>query len=97
MHGQTAKFATLEGTPTPMILNGVYGARALDRGATNILAIAGGTGITYTLPIVYETLQKQPAIKSAIHLVWIIRGTSHLQWIQPERDNPVDVRAIKNP
>jgi len=84
MQGQTAKLAALEGTPTPVILNGPYGAAALDRGVTNILAIAGGTGITFTLPIIHEALQKQTSGKGAIHLVWIIREKSHLRWILPE-------------
>jgi len=84
MRGQTAKLAALEGTSTPVILNGPYGASALDRGATNILAVAGGTGITFTLPIVHEAVRKPASIKGAVHLVWLIRETSHLQWILPE-------------
>jgi len=84
MRGQTAKLAALEGTSTPVILNGPYGASALDRGATNILAIAGGTGITFTLPIVHEAVRQSATTKGAVHLVWMIRETSHLQWILPE-------------
>jgi len=84
MRGQTANLAALEGTSTPVILNGPYGASALDRGATNILAIAGGTGITFTLPIIHEAMRKSVSTKGAVHLVWMIRETSHLQWILPE-------------
>jgi len=84
MRGQTAKLAALEGMSTPVILNGPYGASALDRGATNILAIAGGTGITFTLPIVHEAVRKSASSKGAVHLVWMIREASHLQWILSE-------------
>jgi len=84
MRGQTAKLAALEGMSTPVILNGPYGVSALDCGATNILAIAGGTGITFTLPIVHEAVRKSASSKGAVHLVWMIREASHLQWILPE-------------
>ncbi|EEY21463.1 conserved hypothetical protein [Verticillium alfalfae VaMs.102] len=78
---------------TPVILQGPYGehsTRGID-GGVNVLAIAGGTGITYVLPVILETLQSQVDSASAsdrtdraIQLVWMVRHRDDARWIEAE-------------
>ncbi|KAG7144117.1 Ferric reductase transmembrane component 5 like protein [Verticillium longisporum] len=60
-------------------------------GGVNVLAIAGGTGITYVLPVILETLQSQvdSALTSgrtdrAIQLIWMVRHRDDARWIESE-------------
>ncbi|KAK2669933.1 Ferric reductase, NAD binding domain [Fusarium oxysporum f. sp. vasinfectum] len=80
--GETKKLAELArrelaedfAATTPLILSGPYGestARDLTP-EVNLLCVAGGTGITYVLPV-------QP--------IWAIRKESALQWVREELDS----------
>lgn len=74
-------------TTTPVILNGPYGAALLpsiNPETTNILAIAGGTGISLTLPLILAATASQVFIGAAVDLVWIVRRISNLSWIETE-------------
>ncbi|KAF2625605.1 hypothetical protein BU25DRAFT_345717 [Macroventuria anomochaeta] len=68
---------------TPVILQGPYGGSILNDEVSNILAISGGTGITYTLPIIMAAVADSSPI-SNIELVWTIRHLENLAWISPE-------------
>ncbi|TID21617.1 ferric reductase like transmembrane component [Venturia nashicola] len=95
-NGETARLARLAaqklaengGTPitTSVILNGPHGGgvlpSTLTTHPTNILAIAGGTGISFALPIIMQAI-KSPTSGST-QLIWIIRKTSNLSWIATE-------------
>lgn len=75
---------------TTVILNGPYGGgilpSTLSTTPTNIFAIAGGTGISFALPIVLEAVKsaRETGIGGAIQLVWIIRKTKNVEWISSE-------------
>ncbi|KAJ7095903.1 ferric reductase like transmembrane component-domain-containing protein [Mycena belliarum] len=69
---------------TPVIMVGPYGRSTIDREATNILAIAGGTGISFTLPTVLSALADPTSITQNIEMIWIIRHIDNLAWIGPE-------------
>lgn len=75
---------------TMVILNGPYGCgvmpSSLSTHPTNILAVAGGTGISFALPIVMEVVKaaEETGVGGAIQLVWIIRKTRNLEWIAEE-------------
>ncbi|KAM0271870.1 hypothetical protein ACHAQH_008955 [Verticillium albo-atrum] len=79
---------------TPVILQGPYGehsTRGIDEGV-NVLAVAGGTGITYVLPVILETL-KAPTTTSTgvisdrtIQLIWMVRHLGDTRWIDAELD-----------
>ncbi|CAL3967199.1 unnamed protein product [Diplocarpon coronariae] len=70
---------------TPVILCGPYGPSLLSSPeTTNILAVAGGTGITLTLPLVLAATSFPTA--AAIDFVWIIRRASNTMWIADELD-----------
>lgn len=92
--GETKKVANLAvkklaqnpAATTPLILSGTYGD-SIVRNLTpevNVLCIAGGTGITYVLPVLLS-LVRQPATKDRrIELVWAVRKRGDMQWIEPE-------------
>jgi hypothetical protein len=72
---------------TPVILIGPSGRGVLGNPEEqiNVLAVAGGTGITFALPIVMEAAKRAEAVGTgAIELVWLIRKTKNVEWILPE-------------
>jgi predicted ferric reductase len=87
-----AKLQASEGSSitTPVILNGPYGATilptSLPTAPTNILAIAGGTGISFALPIIQAAIAsaKETGLSGAFHLVWVIHKTKNVSWIAQE-------------
>lgn len=75
-------------TPTtPVILQGPYGESIVE-GVTpdvNVLCIAGGTGITYVLPLLIDLLRDRnmnPARK--VELVWAMKRREDVEWVEPE-------------
>ncbi|KZM25743.1 uncharacterized protein EKO05_0006075 [Ascochyta rabiei] len=68
---------------TPVILQGPYGGSVVNDEVSNILAISGGTGITYTLPIIKAALAVASSVRN-IELVWTIRHLENLTWVGPE-------------
>ncbi|KAF2869647.1 ferric reductase NAD binding domain-containing protein [Massariosphaeria phaeospora] len=69
-----------------VVLNGPYGeatTRALPP-STNVLCIAGGTGITYVLPVLLDLAARPPTRDRRITLVWVVRHARDLEWVAPE-------------
>lgn len=82
---------------TPIILCGPYGPSLLDDRKpklTNILAIAGGTGVSLTLPLAlaatsqpcFSTSSPNNPTPPAIDFVWMIRRQSNVEWCRSEID-----------
>jgi ferric-chelate reductase len=70
-------------------LCGPYGAGLLPPSGTsgevtNNLAIAGGTGVSLTLPAVLAAILNPAFNGAAVDFVWIIRRSSNMQWISAE-------------
>lgn len=86
--GNLKKLALENQLTTPVILSGPYGEQLLkpEEEPTNILAIAGGTGISLTLPLVLAATASDAKIYEgrAIDFVWIVRRSSCLEWIREE-------------
>ncbi|RKF71495.1 Ferric reductase transmembrane component 3 [Golovinomyces cichoracearum] len=82
--GETAKIGALEATntTTSVLLSGPYGSHKNWHQSPNILAITGGTGISFTIPILHEAAL-HPG-KGFLQLVWIIRRLENLEWARPE-------------
>ncbi|KAK7510392.1 ferric-chelate reductase-like protein [Phyllosticta citriasiana] len=78
---ELAEKEALEQT-TPVILTGPYGEKVLheDGEVDNMLAIAGGTGISFTLPVATAAIGNA----KTIDLVWIVRKAANVAWIAPE-------------
>ena len=55
----------------------------MDDDFSNILAISGGTGITYTLPLLMKALTDASPARN-IELVWTVRHLENLAWIASE-------------
>ena len=69
-----------------VVLNGPYGeniARNLAPEA-NVLCIAGGTGITYVLPVLLSLAAQPHARDRRISLIWVVRAKQDIDWVGPE-------------
>ncbi|RAL15794.1 ferric reductase family protein [Aspergillus homomorphus CBS 101889] len=85
---------TSAGPTTPVILCGPYGQSITETrdgvsttSNSNLLCIAGGTGITFVLPPILQLISQPASPTSSDHLielVWIIRRQADMQWIAPE-------------
>jgi predicted ferric reductase len=96
--GETKKIAQLAveklqqaGGVTPLtsvILTGPYGEEITTHLTqdVNILCVAGGTGITYVLPVLLGLAHQPRSTKTKVTLVWAIRQKADMAWVQPELD-----------
>ncbi|KAM3072722.1 hypothetical protein ACMFMF_007055 [Clarireedia jacksonii] len=71
---------------TPVVICGPYGKPLLGEKeeSTNILAVAGGTGVTLTVPVVISALKKEGMKGAAVDFVWTVRRRSNIRWIGKE-------------
>ena len=68
---------------TSVILTGPTGCKITP--STNSLVVAGGTGISFALPVFEQALaQAEATNRGAVHLVWTVRHASNLEWIADE-------------
>lgn len=90
LKGETSRLPLLAGTATtPVILTGPYGTPILDKTAPNILAIAGGTGISFALPLAAAAVAAASPTNNEIpahrvELVWVIPRSQNIEWVQDE-------------
>ncbi|KDN52892.1 ferric reductase like transmembrane component [Tilletiaria anomala UBC 951] len=86
-------------TTTAVILTGPYGQSIVDdllpaymQGSnTNILCVAGGTGITFVLPVLWhlahlDAFQGPRPCSISVALVWAIRRKQDVLWVEEELD-----------
>ncbi|PSN65322.1 ferric-chelate reductase-like protein [Corynespora cassiicola Philippines] len=69
-----------------VVLNGPYGENItsdLPRDA-NILCIAGGTGVTYVLPLLMDLASRPQNSDRRFSLVWVVRHKQDMEWVAPE-------------
>ncbi|KAL6865494.1 hypothetical protein ACO1O0_001588 [Amphichorda felina] len=73
---------------TPVILTGPYGEESmLDvTPSTNIICVAGGTGITYVLPVLLELARQAISPNRRVELIWAMRHANNTEWVQEELD-----------
>jgi ferric-chelate reductase len=89
--GQTQKLTTLSESTIPTILAGPYGISFPHQDTSHLLAIAGGSGVSFTLPVVQELLLRSSHTNGGkeggggvIDFIWIIRHHRDLLWIAEE-------------
>jgi NAD(P)H-flavin reductase len=83
--GLTRRLATIAtGDTIPVILVGPYGNAYPVHETRNVLCVAGGTGISFSLPIVHEALQQLIVPRAAVELTWIVRRAGDLLWLGAE-------------
>lgn len=80
--GQTSQLVT-EST-IPVILTGPYGNEHPKYETRNVLAVAGGTGVSFTLPIALAGLKQLMIPRAAVDFVWIVRRAEDLEWLATE-------------
>lgn len=86
-----AKEKTSEGVAaptTPVILSGPYGGSIVSGilPQTNILCIAGGTGITFVIPVLLNLINQQRDPDRRVEFIWAVRRDSDVAWISQELD-----------
>lgn len=69
----------------PVLVMGPYGGDVLCE-APNVLAIAGGTGVSFTMPLAHEVLRKARNGDYAVKFIWVIRQIRDLEWMKTELD-----------
>ena len=92
--GESKKLVQFQTETTPIILTGPYGANVLSDvdAHTNVLAIAGGTGVSFVLPVLLRlALSKSHA---RIKLIWIVRHAADRDWVAAELD--VLAKSVNN-
>lgn len=82
------KLASDAAATTPVILQGPYGENVVE-GLTqdvNVLCVAGGTGITYVLPVLLRLVRERPVPGRKMELVWAVKKRQDLEWVEPEME-----------
>ena len=83
--GQTKKLAALgDGATVPVILSGPYGHGFPSYEAQHVLAVAGGTGVTFTLPIIMEAVRQCTFTAAVLDFVWVVRKAEDVLWLSSE-------------
>lgn len=92
--GETKRVTQFSGDSTPVILTGAYGGDIIsDLGvATNVLCIAGGTGIAFVLPVLLFLAKQELAVR--VHLVWAVRHAADVEWVREELDQLLECPHI---
>ncbi|CAI6332428.1 unnamed protein product [Periconia digitata] len=69
-----------------VLLTGPYGEHTVSDLApeTNVLCIAGGTGITYVLPVLLDIASRPQPRDRKISLIWVVRRRRDIDWVAPE-------------
>ncbi|PTB64960.1 hypothetical protein BBK36DRAFT_1177949 [Trichoderma citrinoviride] len=69
-----------------VILTGPYGVNAMEdfEPHSNVVCIAGGTGVSFTLPVMLSLSRSRITMKRKLRFIWIIRRERDMKWIEEE-------------
>lgn len=85
--GQTSQLAQLDNDTTlPVILAGPYGDSFPSYETQHVLAVAGGTGVTFTLPIVQAAMRQCINRAAILDFIWVVRKSQDVMWLAKELD-----------
>ncbi|KAL4778885.1 ferric reductase like transmembrane component-domain-containing protein [Aspergillus varians] len=87
--GITKQLAQLPTPTTSVVLSGPYGQSILSHDLhleddINIFCVAGGTGVTFVLPVLLSLATTTTTRRGLIEFVWAIRRKDDLKWIESE-------------
>ncbi|KAK4189066.1 putative ferric reductase transmembrane component [Podospora australis] len=86
-------------TPTTsVILQGAYGENTVE-GLTqdiNVLCVAGGTGITYVLPVLLRLVREKVNPNRKVELIWAVKRRQDMEWVGPELEELRRLGAAHN-
>ncbi|KAG8161108.1 hypothetical protein KVR01_009372 [Diaporthe batatas] len=74
---------------TSVVMQGPYGVDMVAgvTPETNVLCVAGGTGITFVLPVLLGLVRERPAPGRKAALVWAVRRDADAAWVAEELDH----------
>ncbi|PHH74440.1 hypothetical protein CDD82_4937 [Ophiocordyceps australis] len=83
---------------TSVILTGPYGPDIMDgiNGDTNVVCVAGGTGISYVLPILLTLAGRRSVPDGRLELIWSMRHSNDVNWVRQEMDALTRVQKSAN-
>ncbi|KAL4998352.1 ferric reductase like transmembrane component-domain-containing protein [Aspergillus recurvatus] len=88
--GMTKQLAQLARTAqsTSVVLNGPYGQSIVNddfygEDDVNVFCIAGGTGVTFVLPVLL-TLAQRTQRRGLLEFVWVVRRKDDMDWVEGE-------------
>lgn len=83
---------------TSVILSGPYGTSTVGHVSpqTNILCIAGGTGVTFVLPVILSLINQPINVERQIELIWAVRRDRDVEWISEELDTVRQAKGLRN-
>lgn len=92
--GETKRVTQFSGDSTPVILTGAYGGDIVRdlTPSTNVLCIAGGTGISFVLPVLLFLAKQE--LSTRTHIVWVVRHAVDVEWIRGELDQVLENTQI---
>ncbi|KZT29767.1 hypothetical protein NEOLEDRAFT_1127587 [Neolentinus lepideus HHB14362 ss-1] len=67
--------------PLTVLIDGPYGHSPDLSGSDELVVVAGGTGISYALPMLLAAAKKGTCRR--VLFIWSIRDPSHLRWVAP--------------
>lgn len=73
---------------TSVVLTGPYGVDMISSVTpeTNVLCVAGGTGITFVLPVLLKLVREKPVSGRKVGLVWAVRRDVDAKWVAEEME-----------
>ncbi|KAF7590025.1 hypothetical protein BBP40_003413 [Aspergillus hancockii] len=85
----SANMAQVPSPSTPVVLSGPYGQSILSENFhlednVNILCVAGGTGVTFVLPILLALVSERHPRRGNVEFIWAIRRRADMKWVEPE-------------
>jgi NAD(P)H-flavin reductase len=74
---------------TPVVLAGPYGSSTTNKLTpdTNILCVAGGTGVTFVLPVLLNLANQVSVQDRKVKLIWAVRREADMNWVHDELDH----------
>lgn len=90
--GDEKNVRTEGGPTTSVVLTGPYGVDHAETLTpdTNVLCIAGGTGITFVLPVLLKLVREKKRTDRKIDLIWAVRKDMDTKWVEQELDEIKD-------
>ncbi|PTU20383.1 hypothetical protein P175DRAFT_0533386 [Aspergillus ochraceoroseus IBT 24754] len=78
-----------ENASTSVVLSGPYGLSILGEDFyleddINVLCVAGGTGVTFVLPVLLALIAQHQPRRGIVELIWAIRRKADMEWIECE-------------
>ncbi|KIY64057.1 hypothetical protein CYLTODRAFT_402376 [Cylindrobasidium torrendii FP15055 ss-10] len=84
-----AKIGVKKGNAT-VFIDGPYGPSPVPSGYDTAVFVSGGSGVSYTLPLLLDTIERTRAgsgrCRKAV-FIWAIRDNAHLHWISDALNN----------